>query len=61
MARTEPAEAMKWEGNPNRQHPLLDLDQRRCYECGKPGHLAWSCPGREESMLSASPCSGVTG
>lgn len=43
-----------------RRRPLLDPDQRRCYECGEPGYCAWSCPGREESMYSASPGSGVT-
>ncbi|XP_052323026.1 uncharacterized protein LOC118396131 isoform X2 [Oncorhynchus keta] len=59
-ARTEPAEAVKREGDPNRSRWLLDPDQRCCYECGEPGHLTWSYPGREGAMPSASPSSGVT-
>ena len=30
-----------------------DQDDRRCFSCGKEGHISWSCPGREESMPSA--------
>nr|XP_029500708.1 uncharacterized protein LOC115116365 [Oncorhynchus nerka] len=60
-ARTEPAKAVKREGDSNRRRQrLLDPDQRLCYECGEPGHLAWSCPVREEAMPSAPPNSGTT-
>lgn len=46
----EPAVAVKWEGEPNRhQRPLLNPDQRSCYECGEPGHLGWIFPNIQNS------------
>ncbi|KAF1388735.1 hypothetical protein PFLUV_G00065720 [Perca fluviatilis] len=37
-----------------RQRPFLNLDGRKCYECGEPGHIAWYCPNRDVSMPTAS-------
>ena len=42
-------------GPTRHQRPQVDGDQRRCFECGAQGHIAWNCSAREESMQLASP------
>ena len=43
-----------------RRFPLPG-ERRRCFECGEVGHLAWDCPGREESMPTAASADGSPG
>ena len=40
--------------SPPRRRPFQNPDGRKCYECGEPGHIAWTCPSRDVSMPSAS-------
>ncbi|XP_064195362.1 uncharacterized protein LOC135256967 [Anguilla rostrata] len=44
-----------------RRRPFLNTDGRKCYECGEPGHIAWSCPNRDVQMPSASASEVATG
>ena len=47
--------------SPPRRRPFLNPDSRKCYECGEPGHIAWTCPSRDVSMPSASAGELTTG
>ena len=44
-----------------RQRPFLNLDSRKCYECGERGHIAWNCPNHDVPMPLASASEVATG
>ncbi|XP_061097667.1 uncharacterized protein LOC133128296 [Conger conger] len=61
--RLEPPTRPRWRAD-DRDEGLRRRETRRCFACGREGHLSRDCPGREESMATAPetgrPCHYLT-